>query len=80
MKTEVSETSRVWGKLSGEMPTKPYPMRLPAELLERVDFYLAHMNREHPGMNLNRTDVVRMALVKFLDEFERKSTPKKKSK
>jgi hypothetical protein len=65
--------------LAGGMATKLTAMRLPEDLLERIDRYVEKLNRAHPGLNINRTDAVRTLLTLGLDTTEGKP-PKKSTK
>ncbi len=52
--------------------------RLPKDLLERLDRHVDRVNADTPGLDLNRTDVVRMLLTKGLDEAEREAGRRRK--
>lgn len=52
---------------------KQTAFRLTVELLARLDRYAEHLQREHPGLTITRTDALRMILSRVLDEFEAKS-------
>jgi len=56
-------------KLTESMPTRPIPIRLSLEMLARLDEYV---KREHQrGVNITRTDAVRILLGKALDMEEK---------
>lgn len=60
-----------------EMPTKPIPLRLPEEMLKRIDAYAERVRHEHHGLAVNRADLIRMLITYALDDIEGKK-PKKK--
>jgi hypothetical protein len=37
-------------------------VRLSASLLERVDAYIVALSEQNPGLTLNRSDIIRMAV------------------
>lgn len=45
--------------------------RLPDKLLARLDKHVQRLNRESPGLDLKRSDAVRMILTRALDGAER---------
>jgi predicted DNA-binding protein len=51
-------------------PTTQLAIRLPPELIERLDAHAERMNREHPGLGATRTDAVRTLLTAALDRVE----------
>jgi hypothetical protein len=59
------------------MRTTPTPVRLPDDLLQRIDRYLERINRDTPGLNLKRADAIRTLLTQALDAIEK---PQKRGK
>src|SRR5262245_10281892 len=51
--------------------TQQTAFRLPTELLERLDAYVARLRAEQPGVTFSRADVVRLLLTRGLDEIEK---------
>ena len=53
-------------------PTKQTQLaiRLPAELIDRLDQHAERMNRDHPGLGATRADAVRTLLTAALDRVE----------
>lgn len=51
-------------------PKTQTAFRLEDELVERLDLYAERLNREQPGLGVTRATVVRMLLIKALDEVE----------
>lgn len=49
---------------------------MPLELLRRLDTYAEQLRAEQPGLNIRRVDVVRVLLIRALDDID-KSSPKK---
>lgn len=47
-------------------------LRLPIDLLDRLDAHAARMREELPGAKFKRAEVVRVLLTKALDGVERK--------
>jgi len=43
------------------------PMRLPRDLVERIDQFMADRNKKCPGLALKRSDAIRILLYKGLD-------------
>jgi hypothetical protein len=43
--------------------------RLPASLVNKIDLYAEQMRKQNPGLNPNRSDVVRVLLAQALAEF-----------
>jgi metal-responsive CopG/Arc/MetJ family transcriptional regulator len=43
-------------------------LRIPTDLLERVDAELETMRQAHPGLRLTRSDIVRQLLLEALDQ------------
>lgn len=50
-------------------PTRQTATRLPEGLLARLDDFAGRMTRDSPGMTVTRTDVVRMLLVRGLENM-----------
>jgi len=74
-RTRASQVGR--NKLIDSMPTRPIPIRLSDEMLARLDLWVA---REHArGVNITRTDAVRILLGKALD-MEEKAAGKTRGK
>jgi hypothetical protein len=57
--------------------TTQVAFRLPDELLERVDRHAERMREAQPGVNVSRTDVVRMLLTRALEHAESELQPKR---
>lgn len=53
-----------------EPPSFQVSIRLPLELVERLDRYQDRMQAEHPALGIKRADVVRVLLTRALDEAE----------
>lgn len=57
---------------------------MPVSLIERADFYASELAKEHPGLQITRTDAMRMILAKHLplvpSASESKSTKPSPSK
>ena len=47
-------------------------VRLPDDLVERVDKYIDHLRDELPGLNISRADAIRQLLMVGLREEERR--------
>jgi metal-responsive CopG/Arc/MetJ family transcriptional regulator len=58
-------------KKSGGVSEEQLVVRLPRELLERVDVYAERLREEQPGPAWKRSDVVRLLLARALDDAER---------
>jgi hypothetical protein len=54
-------------------------VRLSTTLLERVDAYIVMLSEQNPGLTLNRSDIIRMA-VERLDAPAPAAKPKKAAK
>ena len=52
-------------------------VRLPQDMLDRVDAFTERMQRELPGSFVRRAEAVRMLLIRGLNEFD-KTTSKPK--
>lgn len=63
-------------KKSGGVSEEQLVVRLPKDLLERVDAYAERLRAEQPGPAWKRSDVVRLLLARALDAAE---SPKRKS-
>jgi hypothetical protein len=63
------------GTMREPMPSEYVGMRIPKELLERIDAYLERMNRDHPGLTFSRADAIKTLVAQALDNIEGK--PKK---
>lgn len=50
--------------------TEQVAFRLPKDLVKRLDDFVARMSAAQPGMNVTRTDAVRVLLVRALDADE----------
>lgn len=53
-------------------PTKQISVRLPEELLARVDRYTQQLRREHPGIAYTRGDAFKALLTHALEALEAK--------
>src|SRR5689334_19582948 len=51
-------------------PTQQVALRLPLSIIERADAYAAQLAAEHPGLQITRTDAMRMILAKHLPPRE----------
>ena len=58
--------------------TTQVAFRLPDELLKRLDRHAERMRETQPGVNVSRTDVVRMLLTRALEQAEADMHPKRK--
>ena len=47
-----------------------FSLRLPEDLLARIDAHRDRVNEDHPGYQLNRTDVIRALLLAALSKEE----------
>jgi hypothetical protein len=45
-------------------------IRIPKELLDRIDAHVERLCREIPGLDLTRTDAVKSLLTRALDDIE----------
>ena len=50
--------------------TTQVAFRLPDDLLKRIDKHAERMRDAQPGVNVTRTDVVRMLLTRALDQVD----------
>lgn len=57
--------------------TKQVAFRLPEDLVARLDDHAATMMSEHPGLDVTRTDVVRVLLTRALDAEVPTTTPRR---
>lgn len=57
--------------------TTQVAFRLPDELLKRLDRHAERMRELQPGVNVSRTDVVRVLLTRALDQAEVDAHPKR---
>jgi hypothetical protein len=55
-------------------------VRLPNELLDRITRYAEHLVAKHPGLQISRTDAVRMLITQALEAHEAQLTPPKKAR
>ncbi len=53
-------------------PSLVMPFRLPADLVRRLDALAERLSEERPGIEITRSDVVRMLLLRGVDEEERR--------
>jgi hypothetical protein len=60
--------------------TSQVAFRLPLDLLKRIDRHAERMRDLQPGVNVTRTDVVRMLLTRALDHMDGDATPRRNSK
>ena len=59
----------------GRMPSKRMlvtPIRFPEALLRRLDRHAEQLRREQPGVEITRSDVIRLLLGRALDAVEGK--------
>lgn len=52
--------------MAGE-PTKAVNFRFPISLIERLDEQVERLREEQPGLKIDRSDVVRMLLLRALE-------------
>ncbi len=57
-------------KSSGREVTTQVAFRLPDDLLRRLDAYAERMRAAQPGVNVTRTDVVRVLLTRAIQRVE----------
>jgi len=57
--------------------TSQVAFRLPVDLLKRIDKHAERMRDQQPGVNVTRTDVVRMLLTRALDHVDGDSPPRR---
>lgn len=55
--------------------TQQISLRLPVELIDRLDRYVTKINEQHPGWDLTRTDAVRALLTRALEAEETERKP-----
>jgi len=60
--------------------TEQVAFRLPKPLIKKLDAYAERMAKDQPGMNVTRTDVVRILLTRALDAKEAKPNTAKRSR
>jgi hypothetical protein len=60
--------------------TSQVAFRLPLDLLKRIDRHAERMRDLQPGVNVTRTDVVRMLLTRALDHMDGDGAPRRTSK
>ena len=58
------------------MPTTQIGVRLPNELLDKLDAYAKQLTKDNPGMKFTRADAERILLTRGLEGFDPK--PRKK--
>jgi hypothetical protein len=56
-------------------PTHQVALRLPLSIIQRADEYAAELAAEHPGLQITRTDAMRMVLAKHLPPLAAKPSP-----
>ena len=49
---------------------KQVPLRLSAELLDRIERHVLRMRREHPGVTVSRSDALRSLIAAALEAVE----------
>ncbi len=74
----MDEWETIMKKQEKKTKTTQTAFRLPPDLLERLDRHVDRVNADSPGLDVNRTDVVRMLLTKGLDEAEREAGRRRK--
>ncbi len=57
-------------KRTDAMNDKQVSLRLPADLVDRIDAHAARLTEQSPGMAFSRADVVRMLLTRGMAEAE----------
>lgn len=55
-------------------------VRLPNELLDRIARYATTLEAKNPGLQISRTDAVRMLVTQALELHEAQEAPPKKAK
>ncbi|MBI3725134.1 hypothetical protein HY251_14470 [bacterium] len=50
--------------------TKQIALRLPVGLLARLESWVAHVRKKHPGVGFTRADLIRTRLYESSDEKE----------
>lgn len=60
--------------------TQAVTLRVPEEMLKRIDDCLKELERLHPGLSVNRTQAMLMLLERGLDHFEGKTKAKSKTR
>jgi len=53
------------------MPTKQICIRIPSELVDRIDRLVLAMQQDVPGVTMARADVVRACVLRGIDPLER---------
>jgi hypothetical protein len=51
-------------------PMAVTPIRLPVALIKRLDRHAARLRAEQPGVNITRSDAIRLLLSRALDREE----------
>lgn len=59
--------------------TQQAAFRLPIDLLKRLDRHVKRLQEASPGMNVSRTDAVRLLLTSGLDQAEEQAGRRKKA-
>ena len=52
---------------------KQLGLRLPADIIKRLDKLVKRLEAERPGKRVTRSDAIRIAAVKGLEELEEKT-------
>lgn len=66
------------GKMVGPMaPSAVMTLRLPTEIMDRLEAYVERLNELTPGLGANKVDAVRVLLTKALDAEGIKAQVKK---
>jgi predicted transcriptional regulator len=58
-------------KTKRDEPMQMVPLRLPPDLIRRLDRLAERIEKERPGMRVTRSDAARMALLRGLEEEDR---------
>jgi len=57
--------------------TKAVNFRFPLTLIDRIDRHVERLRAEQPGVKVDRSDVVRLLLIRGLDDVEPKKAGRK---
>lgn len=52
-----------------EEPTQQVGLRVPESLIRRADLFAAQLSRETPGLQITRTDAIRIILTRHLPQL-----------
>lgn len=60
--------------------TQAVTLRVPEEMVNRIDSCVQELEAQHPGLSVNRTQAMLMLLERGLDHFEGKARPRAKTR